>query len=172
LLKQSEGVFIQSVIRTGARLQLKVYDGNEERLIGYCTAINYTVSSGQKSIYVVDSPFPAEIAQGAGPSQVRGSMTIYMLQNTTPEILGLVPFRTSGTAASGDLSPSPGDSTNMFNMAYSKSIFLRLYDRNSGTLFTSLDYLKVGSYSVAVTAKGIVKADLAFEARYATPGQG
>jgi hypothetical protein len=163
---------MKSVIRTGAKLALKIDDGSGERLIGFCTGINYTVSQGTKTIFVVDSPFPFEIASGASNSQVRGSMNIYMLQNTTPESAGLVPYRTSGAASSKDNSPHPGDPTNTIHLAHSKYFHMRLYDRASGELFAGMDYTKVTGYTVSTNAKGIVTASLTFEAKYLISGQG
>lgn len=111
---------MKSIIRTGAKLLLKIDDGSGERPIGFCTSISYGVSQGTKTILTVDSPFPVEIASAAGASQVRGTMTIFLLQNMTPESAGLVPFRTSGTASGKDMSPHPGDPTNTIHLAHSK----------------------------------------------------
>lgn len=162
---------MKSIIRTGAKLILKVDagDGNE-KIIGFCTAITYSVSQGTKTIYVVDNPFPFEIASGAGQSQVRGTMTVYLLDGSTLETAGLVPWRTSG-AGNKDIAPNPGDPSNI-HLAHSKYFNIRLYDRGSGELFAGMDSAKITSYSVSVAARGTVSATLSFEAKYLVSGLG
>jgi hypothetical protein len=120
----------------------------------------------------VDDPFPAEIAHGAGASMVRGSLTLFMLKGSTLEKAGLVPYRTSGAASAKDISPNPGDPANFAHVAHSTYIHWRLYDRETSELFYSLDYAKVSQFTISVMAKGIVKAELQFEAKYAIPGSG
>lgn len=165
---------MKSIIRTGAKLILKIDNGDgEERIIGYCNGINYSVSQGVRTIYVVDSPFPFEIASGASHSQVKGTMHLYLLEGSTLETAGLVPYRTSGTGSSSkDISPHPGDPRNVVNLAHSKYFHIRLYDRASGELFAGMDFAKVTGYTVTVSARGLVTANLTFEAKYLISGLG
>jgi hypothetical protein len=131
---------------------------NTEKTIGYATDLQYTVNNGQKMIFTVDSPFPAEIAQAAGPTYVRGSMSLFLPKSSTPESLGLVPYRTSAESGGAALH------------AASTYFHLKIYDRESkGTIF-SLDYCKVGSYSMQIAAKQVVKFSISFEAMYGTVG--
>lgn len=164
---------MKSIVRTGAKLILKIDAGDGvEKIIGFCTGINYAVSQGTKTIYVVDNPFPFEIASGASASQVRGSMNVYLLEGSNLELAGLVPYRTSGTGSPKDKSPNPGDPNNVINVAHSKYFHIRLYDRASGEMFVGMDFAKVTGYSVSVTARGVVMANLTFEAKYLIPGVG
>src|SRR5882724_11717708 len=97
----------KAVLRTGPNLLLKVVQPSGEKIIGYASGFNMTVLNGQKTTMVVDNPFPAEIAHGAGPSLVRGTVTLYMPKGMTLEKAGLVPYRTSGAASPKDISPNP-----------------------------------------------------------------
>jgi hypothetical protein len=161
---------MQSFIRTGAKLKVFIDNGTTEYPLGIVQAVSFTVTQGQKAIFTVDSPFPAEIAQAAAPSMVRGTMTVLMPEGVTLEGAGLVPFRTSGLGSGGDLSPNPGSVENFVHSAHSKYIHVRLVDRKTNEKWVSLDYLKVSSYSISVQAKGIVRAELQFEAKFLSPG--
>ena len=145
---------MKSLIQTGASLLLKVHYPltGEEKIIGYCRGLNYSVTQGQKIIHTVDTPFPVEIAQAAAPSMVRGNLVCYLPKGSTPESMGLVPYR------------------NDMNMAGSKYINIRIYDRLSQTLVMSCDYCKIGGYSVSVMARGIAEISLTFEGFMLTPG--
>lgn len=149
---------IKSILHTGPSLQVKVFypaDGTE-KTIGFATGLTFTVTQGQKAIYVVDSPFPAETSQAAGPSAVRGSMTMFLPKGSTPESAGLVPYRT--------------DATGQINMAATKYLCFRIYDRVTSSLVLSLDYVKVSQYSMGIRAKTHVTCQIEFEGSYATPG--
>lgn len=83
-----------SRIITGPSLLIKIKaEGGFETMVGYATDLQINVTQGQKEIFGVDSPFPFEIAQGAAPSMVRGSMAIFILKGTNLETIGLVPYR-------------------------------------------------------------------------------
>ena len=150
---------MRSLIQTGASLLLKVHypSTGKEKVIGFARGLTYSVSQGQKSIHVVDTPFPAEIAQGAAPSFVKGGLTCYLPSGSTPESAGLVPYRTNEDGA--------------INMAGSKYLNFRIYDRLSNQLVMSCDYCKVSSYSVSIVARGIVECSLQFDGILLTPGQ-
>ena len=69
---------MKSLLHTGASLLLKVaYDTGASKTIGFARNLNFSVSQGQKVTYVVDSIIPAEIAQGAAPSFVKGSLNVF-----------------------------------------------------------------------------------------------
>jgi hypothetical protein len=148
----------QSVLQTGPSLLVKIFyvADNTEKLIGFASGLNFQVTQGQKPIFVVDSPFPAEIAQAAAPSMVRGSMTLFLPKGSSPEAAGLVAYRTD----------SMGD---IYNAA-SKYLHLRIYDRVSTALIYSMDYTKVSGYSVNIRTRSHVQVQLQFESLYCTPG--
>ena len=147
---------MQSLIHTGATVVVKIARKSAaEQTIGYATALQYSVTQGQKPIFCVDSPFPYQIAQGAGPSMVRGQMSIYMMKGCTPEQLGLVAYRQD---AAGNIF-----ATN------SEYISLRIYDRATGTLLMGLESVKFGDYTVAFRARSIVQCLLNFEGLFANP---
>ena len=129
---------------------------SDEKTIGFATNLDYTVMNGQKMIFVVDSPFPAEIAQAAGQSYVRGAMKLYMPKGQTLESMNLSQFRHD--AASQPTGP------------FGKYATLRVYDRLSKALVLSLDFVKFGQYSVSAPARGIVTATVQFEGMLASPG--
>lgn len=163
---------MRSILRTGPSLVLKIVHPSGEKIIGYASGITYTVTNGQKSIFVVDSPFPAEISQAAGPSLVRGTISLFMPKGTTLEKAGLVPYRTSGAASAADTSPNPGNPDNFVHLAHSMYVHWRLYDRETGELFMGIDYAKVGQYTINVQSKSVVKAELQFEGKYCVSGNG
>jgi len=149
---------MKSNVHTGPGLTLKIHypSNSQEKTIGFCTNLQYTVTNGQKPIFTVDSPFPAEIAQSASPSMVRGSMTLFLPKGSTPESSGLVPYRT--------------DEQQRSNIAATKYLNLRIYDRLTKQLVMSLDYCKVSQYTVNIRSKSVVTVDMSFEGMFATPG--
>jgi hypothetical protein len=151
---------LPSLIHAAPALLVKIaYESDsKERIIGYASGLTFRVSQGQKEIYVVDSPFPAEIAQAASQSAVKGSMSIFLPKGQTPESLGLVPHRVLNK--SGDIA----------SMAASKYFHLRVYDRLSTELVFSADFCKVGEYSVSIQARQVVRCELSFTGLYMTPG--
>lgn len=163
---------MKPLIRTGPSLVLKVVQPSGEKIVGYATGIQWTVTNGQKTTYTVDNPFPSEISHAAGPSFVRGNVTVFMPKGTTLEKAGLVPWRTAGLASSKDTAPNPGSADNFVHLAHSTYIHWRLYDRETGELFMGIDFVKVSQYSVNVQSKSVVRADLQFEGKYAIPGSG
>lgn len=163
---------MKPLIRTGPSLILKVVQPSGEKIVGYVTGIMFTVSNGQKATFTVDNPFPAEISHAAGPSYVRGQVTLLMPKGTTLEKAGLVPWRTSGMASSKDTAPNPGDQDNFVHLAHSTYIHWRLYDRETGEMFIGIDFVKVGQYTVSVQSKAVVRCEMLFEGKYAIPGSG
>lgn len=149
---------MKSLLQTGASLLLKVQyaNGGKEKTIGFAQNLTFTVSQGQKMTYVVDTPFPAEIPQGATPSFVRGSLTTYLPKGTTPESVGLVPYRVN----------EEGDPY-MTNSGY---LNFRIYDRLSNAMVLSCDFCKVNSYTVNIMSRGIVAVTFSFDGILLTPG--
>jgi hypothetical protein len=147
---------MQSLIHTGATVIVKIARKSQaEQTIGYATSVQYSVTQGQKSIFCVDSPFPYQISQGAGPSIVRGQISIYMMKGCTPEQLGLVSYRQDAAG-------------NIF-MANSEYVSLRIYDRSTGQLLMGLESMKVSDYTVMVRARSIVQCIMNFEGMFANP---
>jgi hypothetical protein len=147
----------KSLLHSGASLLLKVgYETGQSKTIGYARNLTYTVSNGQKMIFVVDSPIPAEIAQNAAPTMVKGSLTVYLPKGTNPEAMGLVSYRV--------------DSKGAYIGALSKFISFQVFDRFTLNVIMSLEFCKVGSYTVTAQARGIVEVQLSFDGQLATPG--
>jgi hypothetical protein len=148
---------MKSVLHTGPALRVKIaYTDGTEKLIGYATGLSWTADQGQKAIFTVDTPIPAQIAQGAAPSFVRGSMQLYLPKGMTLESAGLVSYRT--------------DNQSQQYMTSSKYFHIRIYDRQTEALVLSLDWCKVGRSSVSINAKAQVRAEISFEGFYASPG--
>lgn len=152
---------MQSLLRTGANLMLKVsYEtGGEEKTIGFVQAISFNVIQGQKPIITVDSPFPQEFAQGAAPSMVSGSATLYVPKGSDPIRAGLV--APTFDAFSGTNTPL-GPAVQMFNW--------RLYDRLTGEMAFAVNSVKVGSWSMNVAAKSLMMCSISFEGLYFESG--
>lgn len=148
------------LIRTGPSLKLKVSYANpdaDEKTIGFASNLQFSVNQGQKPIFTVDSPYPAELAQGAAPQMVQGTMTIYLLRGMDPVKAGLVP------PSSSQLNYAPVH-------AYSTHLNWRIYDRFSGELAWAINNVKVSSWSVNVTAKQVVTAQLTFQGMFYQSG--
>jgi len=145
----------QSQLRTGPNLVLKVsYENSDtpEKIVGYANNLTFSVIQGQKAIYTVDSPFIQELAQGAAPSMVRGTVSLYMPKGSDPIRAGLVP-PTFNIETKNDL---PLHVT-------SKTLNWRFFDRFTSELAFSINYVKVGVWTVSVTAKQHVRVNLSFE---------
>lgn len=146
------------IIRTAAGLKLKVqYEPDAklpEKTIGFASNLTFTVQQGQKSIFTVDSPFPQEIAQGASPSQVRGSVTLYVRK-------GKDPIREAIVAATGVQGP---------DQAFSRYFHWRFYDRVTNELAWAINYVKVSSFTIQVQSKQMVIATCQFEGMFFESG--
>lgn len=153
---------MKAKIRTGAGLILKVSYGTtgDERTVGIATGISFNVIQGQKAIFTVDSPFAQEIAQGASPSMVTGSMSVYLLNASDPLREGLVTPTYNLLEGDRPLQQS------------SISMILRLYDRYTGDLAYCIKGVKVGSWNSTVQARGMVMANLSFEGTHFESGIG
>jgi hypothetical protein len=149
---------LKTTVYSGPQLLLKVFYPNDgkEKTIGFASNLAYTVTQGQKPIFTVDSTFPSEIAQSASPSMVHGSLSIFLPKGTTPESAGLIPYRT--------------DAQGQNNMAASKYLNIRIYDRLTSAMIFSLDFCKFGQYTMNIGARQIVRVDMVFEGYFVTPG--
>lgn len=145
----------------GAALIVKMTvdgDSGKETTLGFASRLQYSVQNGQKMIFTVDSPFPEEIAHGAGGSFVKGAMTVYLLRGQTLETMDMAHYRNNKSGEA--LAPK----TKYFN--------LRIYDRHTGGRVLSLDFCKFSGYSIDMSARSIVMANVTFEGMYASPGDG
>ena len=148
---------MKSLLHTAPSLQLKIAKpGETEKLIGYATGLQFTVMQGQKPIFVVDSPFPHQLAQAAAASMVRGQITIFLPKGMTPETAGLVPYRQD-------------EQGNIFQGG-SQYLNFRIYDRRTTQLVFSADYCKVSDYTVSIRARQTVMCTLNFEGIFLRPG--
>jgi hypothetical protein len=148
---------MKSLLHTGASLALRVaYEDGTEKMIGFARNFSYTVTQGQKLTYTVDSPLPQEIAQGASPMVVKGSITLYLPKGTTPESVGLVPYRT--------------DAQGRIINVLSKHLHFRIYDRFTQNLVFTAEYCKVANYTVSIQTRGIAEVSLTFDGILSTPG--
>lgn len=159
-----------SSIRSAATLLVKVMpEGGEEKLIGFCTGFNFNVNNGIKIIYTVDSPFPSEVAYGAQGMAVNATMNIVMPKGMTLEKAGLVPYRTAGGASANDSGANGVDQNSVF-IGTGKYMHVRLYDRETRELVYGIEFCKVNSYAIDVTAKSVVRGQISLVGKFAVPG--
>jgi hypothetical protein len=125
------------------------------RLYGYATALNYTITQGQKPILTVDSAFPAEIAQGASTSMIEGQLTIFKMKGSSPEAAGFIGARTGTNGQSTD----PTDS----QLGAALYSVLEIYDRLSNNPILKAYYVMFGSQSWSVQAKNIMQGTVTFQ---------
>lgn len=151
-----------SMIQTGASLVLKIANekGGLEQTIGFCDMLSVSVATGQKEIFTVDSPFPQEIAQAAAPILVTGSMRFYLLKGSDPIRAGIMTHSTDPQS----------DNRYPINAA-SRYSHYRLYDRATQQLVYSLDFCKVKSFDMGVSAKQMVRYNVAFSGMFFSYGQ-
>jgi len=145
----------QSQLRTAPNMTLKVSYGRSEaaeKTIGYAQNLSFSQTLGQKSIYTVDSPFIQEIAQGAAPSAIRGTVTLFMPKGSDPVRAGLVTPATNIEKKDG-----------VPLQVASQFLNWRFYDRFTQELAFALNFVKVSSWSVSVSAKRTVQVSLNFE---------
>lgn len=146
-----------SILQTGPGLLLKVALPNgEEKLIGYASGLNYTVTQGQKKQMVVDTPFVYKIEQGAAASMVAGRVDLYVPKNFSLEAANLVV-------------PRQGDKGEALQVG-SKDIHIRIYDRLTGQMVFAANYCKISQYSFSVQSRQIAKYNLSFEGIHLQPG--
>ena len=149
----------QSNLRTGPNLVLKVsYADNPEKTIGYAQGISFQVSQGQKAIYTVDSPFIQELAQGAGPSMVSGSATLFMPKGSDPVKAGLAVPAVDFNASDVPL------------LVTSRYLNWRFYDRYTSELAFAVNFVKISNWSTTISAKTVVQVQLNFEGLFYETG--
>ncbi len=151
-----------SMIQTGASLVLKIaYEKDGlEKTIGFCDTLNVSVPTGQKEIFTCDTPFPQEIAQSAAPIVITGNLRLYLLKGTDPVRAGMMSHSTDPQS----------ENKYPFNAA-SRYIHYRLYDRNTQQLVYSIDYCKVKSFDMGVSAKSMVRYNVSFSGMFFSYGQ-
>lgn len=139
---------------------LKVgYESDPEKMIGYASNLSFSQNLGQRAIYTVDSPFIQELAQGAGPSSIRGSVTLYMPKGSDPIRAGLV-------APSTNIETKDGVPVHVL----SKYLHWKFYDRFSKELAFAINDVKVGEWSATIAAKSVVRVTLSFEGTFYESG--
>lgn len=165
---------MNSLLRAGANLVVKVaYDnGPAEKIVGFCTALTYNVNNGLKVTHVVDQPYPAELAYGATPMQVSGTLSLIMPKGTTLEKAGLVPYRTAGGASEKDGAVANFGSGDTVYIGGGKYCHLRVYDRESSEMVFGCEYMKVVNFQINMAAKSVVTANINFIGKFLVPGAG
>lgn len=147
---------MRSIIQTGPSMIVKVKaEDGEEKTIGFVDAISFNQTTGSKPIFVVDNPFPAEIANAAGQSMVNGNISMYLPKGTSLESLGMVPYKRQGEKTW---------------LGATKYLSIRIYDRSSESIVYSLDFVKFNGYTVNIAARSVVKLTAQFSGMYATTG--
>ena len=125
------------------------------KLIGFGSALSYSVSQGQKPILTVDSPFPAEIAQGAAMSMVEGTLTIFKIKGSSPESAGIIGARTDLNGQSND----PSYTT----LGAAKYSVLEVYDRLSGNAIIKAYYVMFSTQNWTAQVKNVMQGTLTFQ---------
>jgi len=140
-----------------------------EKLVGYATGFRYMVTQGQKPIYGVDSPVPQEIAQGANPSIVEGSLTVFRPKNFSPERAGYMSPRTSRLGISedgklGSFAPNGKENPGSFALGSARYSTIRLEDRATGKTVMTAYYVMFGSQSWSVGERQVMQGSITFQA--------
>jgi hypothetical protein len=123
---------------------------------GYVTSIVYRVTQGQKEIFGVDSPMPQEIAQGAGPVIVQGSITVLRPKGASPEAWGIMTSRSgnNGVIDTGDRNSSVAGAG-----AYS---VVEILDRETDNLLIRITYVMFGIQEWRVQARQVMTGSIGF----------
>ena len=146
------------MLQTAPSLELRIkYENGNEKVIAFASNLQFNVVQGQKPIFVVDSPFPAEIANGAAPSYVTGSMTVYLPKGQTMESAGLVPR--SLTEDGSEILAATASYANIM-----------VYDRLSDDLVIGVQGFKCGSYSFNMASRTHIIINLQFAGLYIKEG--
>lgn len=144
---------------TGPSLEVRIrYEDGNEKVIAFASNLQFTVNLGQKPIFVVDSPFPAEIANGAGPSMIQGTMTLYLPKGMTMESTGLVPRSLTGD----------GEDIIAATASYAHVL---VYDRTSDDVVIGVQNFKVGAYSFNMAVRSHIIINLQFSGMYIKEGK-
>lgn len=124
---------------------------------GYATGLSFTASQGQKPIFGVDSPFAQEIAQGAAPALVQGSMVVFRPKGASPEAWNIMTPRAS---ADGKDEDGNAQTTALGSGQYS---ILELEDRQTNRLILKVGGVMFGIQSWNVQARGIMQGQVQFQ---------
>lgn len=146
-----------NLVLRGADVLLSVStpDGSLEEIFGWVVDFNVMVSQGQKPIYVVDTPFPIQIAQAASPTGVNGRMTTFFLRHWTLESRGFLPNRQNFV----------GEPIHYF----SKFLNFKIIDRATRKTIYVFEYCKVSDFTIVFSTRNTVKCILNFTGIFATP---
>ena len=128
------------------------------QVAGYATGFQYRSTQGQKPIFGVDSPLAQEIAQGAAPSIVEGSMMVFRPLGASPEKWGLMTPRTiddTGKQETGD-----NIRTALGSGRYS---VVEIIHRKTGDLILRIFHVMFDSQSWSVAARGIMQGTVSFQ---------
>jgi hypothetical protein len=143
-------------VLTGPELLL-VING---KTIGFATNLTYSISQGQKAIMTVDSPFPAEIAQGAGVSMVQGSLSVYRISDedkkTSLEGIGLIGSR----SPDDDRMAANLNETQLGAARYST---VEILHRKSKKRLLRIHYTMFGTQQWSVNSKGVMEGSVTFQ---------
>jgi len=124
------------------------------RFIGYVSNFTWNQSQGQKKTFVVDSPFPAEIAQGAAPSMVTGSMTVFKLNNTSLEEAGMI----------GERTPKGSPITATTHLGAARYSVMEIVDRQTKATVVKFNQVMFASQAWRIMSKDVVTGVVSFEA--------
>ena len=144
---------MKSPIQSAPELRLLI----NGKVAGYATGLNYRILQGQKLIFGVDSPFPQEIAQGAGPSYAEGSIQVFRTKDGSPEIWGMMTPRTSedGVFESGSIASTA--------LGSGKYLVLELRERATDKIVLKMTHVMFGSQEWSVTAKQVMTGSVSFQ---------
>lgn len=145
----------RSPLQTSPSMVLRVNGKN----IGFVSDLNYSITQGQKAIIGVDSPFPQEIAQGAGVSICQGSMQLFKLKGVSTESAGLVGYRNKNKDMQTNMSE-----TTLGSARYS---IVELVDRENHTLVLKVTNCMFASQSWRIPAKGLMVGSISFQGVFA-----
>ena len=134
--------------------QIKVYLNS--KLVGFASALDYSIAQGGKAIFTVDSPFPQELAQGAAPSFIQGTMTVYRIYEESPESQGLIAPRTVNSA--GQETSNPFETS----LGAAKYSTLELKDRTTENTILKAEYVMFNNQQWSIQPRGLVQGSLSF----------
>jgi hypothetical protein len=136
------------------------------QVVGYATGLQYRSTQGQKVIYGVDSPLAQEIAQGAAPSIVEGSMVVLRPKGSSPESWGLVTPRTTdenGVFETGENQSNLAGKYAQTALGSGRYSTLELLDRVTGGVILRIFNVMFDSQSWSVSARGIMQGTVSFQ---------
>lgn len=128
-----------SLIVTGALCRLYV----NNKVFSVTQSVSVEIDTGTISTYGINSPYPQEIAQGAGQNSVKGSVKGVRVKN-------------SGGLQGSGLLPLFSD------LSSGNYVSLRLEDRSTGETIWSVPKSMVSNVSESVQTRGIYLVSFSF----------